>query len=529
MYRSHVLVCGGTGCSSSNSQQIIDTLNAELKANGLENEVKVVKTGCFGLCALGPIMIVYPEGSFYSEVKPENIPEIVSEHLLKGRVVKHLLYKETVSEDSDRIKSLDETQFYAKQHRVALRNCGVIDPENIDEYIAVDGYQALGKVLTEMTPQEVIDVMLASGLRGRGGAGFPTGRKWAFAAANKADQKYVCCNADEGDPGAFMDRSILEGDPHVIIEAMAIAAYAIGANHGFVYIRAEYPIAVQRLQHAIDQAREVGLLGKNILGTGFDFDMELRLGAGAFVCGEETALMTSIDGKRGEPRPRPPFPTTAGIFGKPTVLNNVETYANVCWIINHGAEAYAALGTDFINTLQSFDLNFLGINLGETPSFGLNVLMLIPILSGVTAFIPSWLSMKNNPAMLEGPGAGSMKVMLLVSPLMSLYIAFQVPAGVGMYWIFSNVFMMIQTMVLNKFYNPKEMAEKAKQEAEQRREQERLERIEAKKKARAGDAEAKERAKKQKEINRQKLAEARKRDAEKYGDVYTEVTDDDLE
>ena len=346
MYRSHVLVCGGTGCSSSNSQQIIDTLNAELKANGLENEVKVVKTGCFGLCALGPIMIVYPEGSFYSEVKPENIPEIVSEHLLKGRVVKHLLYKETVSEDSDRIKSLDETQFYAKQHRVALRNCGVIDPENIDEYIAVDGYQALGKVLTEMTPQEVIDVMLASGLRGRGGAGFPTGRKWAFAAANKADQKYVCCNADEGDPGAFMDRSVLEGDPHVVLEAMAIAGYAIGASQGYIYVRAEYPIAVHRLQVAIKQAREHGLLGKNIFGTGFDFDIDLRLGAGAFVCGEETALMTSIEGHRGEPRPRPPFPAVKGLFQKPTILNNVETYANVPQIILKGADWFASMGTE---------------------------------------------------------------------------------------------------------------------------------------------------------------------------------------
>ena len=291
-------------------------------------------------------MIVYPEGSFYSEVKPENIPEIVSEHLLKGRVVKHLLYKETVSEDSDRIKSLDETQFYAKQHRVALRNCGVIDPENIDEYIAVDGYQALGKVLTEMTPQEVIDVMLASGLRGRGGAGFPTGRKWAFAAANKADQKYVCCNADEGDPGAFMDRSVLEGDPHVVLEAMAIAGYAIGASQGYIYVRAEYPIAVHRLQVAIKQAREHGLLGKNIFGTGIDFDIDLRLGAGAFVCGEETALMTSIEGHRGEPRPRPPFPAVKGLFQKPTILNNVETYANVPQIILKGADWFASMGTE---------------------------------------------------------------------------------------------------------------------------------------------------------------------------------------
>ncbi len=345
MYRSHVLVCGGTGCSSSNSQQIIDALETEIAAAGLSDEVKVVKTGCFGLCALGPIMIIYPEGSFYSEVKPSDVPEIVQEHLLKGRIVKRLLYQETVQE-SNNVKSLNETQFYAKQNRVALRNCGVINPENIEEYIAVDGYAALGKVLTEMTPQQVIDTILASGLRGRGGAGFPTGRKWAFAAANQADQKYVCCNADEGDPGAFMDRSVLEGDPHVVLEAMAIAGYAIGASQGYIYVRAEYPIAVHRLQIAIKQAREYGLLGKDIFGTGFDFDIDLRLGAGAFVCGEETALMTSIEGHRGEPRPRPPFPAVKGLFQKPTILNNVETYANVPRIILNGADWFASMGTE---------------------------------------------------------------------------------------------------------------------------------------------------------------------------------------
>ena len=345
MYRSHVLVCGGTGCSSSNSQQIIDALETEIAAKGLSEEVKVVKTGCFGLCALGPIMIVYPEGSFYSEVKPSDVPEIVEEHLLKGRIVKRLLYKETVQEDNT-VKSLNETNFYAKQHRVALRNCGVINPENIDEYNAVDGYAALGKVLTEMTPQQVIDVILASGLRGRGGAGFPTGRKWSFAAANQADQKYVCCNADEGDPGAFMDRSVLEGDPHVVLEAMTIAGYAIGATQGYIYVRAEYPIAVHRLQIAIKQAREYGLLGKNIFGTDFSFDIDLRLGAGAFVCGEETALMTSIEGHRGEPRPRPPFPAVKGLFQKPTILNNVETYANVPQIILKGAEWFSSMGTE---------------------------------------------------------------------------------------------------------------------------------------------------------------------------------------
>ena len=344
MYRSNVLVCGGTGCTSSNSLKIVEKLKEELAAKGLEKEVNVITTGCFGLCALGPIMVVYPEGSFYSMVKIEDIPEIVEEHLLKGRIVTRLLYQETVEEDT--IKSLNKTAFYAKQKRVALRNCGVIDPEKIDDYIAQDGYAALGKVLTEMTPDEVIQTILDSGLRGRGGAGFPTGLKWKFAAANDADQKYVCCNADEGDPGAFMDRSVLEGDPHSLIEAMAIAGYAIGASKGRVYVRAEYPIAVKRLQIAIEQAREYGLLGKDIFGTGFDFELELRLGAGAFVCGEETALMTSIEGKRGEPRPRPPFPAVKGLYRKPTILNNVETYANIAQIILKGADWFASMGTE---------------------------------------------------------------------------------------------------------------------------------------------------------------------------------------
>ena len=340
-----MLVCGGTGCTSSNSEQIIERLKEEIKAQGLEKEVNVIRTGCFGLCALGPIMVVYPEGAFYSRVTPEDVPEIVSEHLLKGRIVKRLLYQETVVDDNT-TKSLNETTFYAKQMRIALRNCGVINPENIDEYIAQDGYAALGKVLTEMTPQEVIDLVLASGLRGRGGAGFPTGRKWQFAAASKAEQKYACCNADEGDPGAFMDRSVLEGDPHSVLEAMAIAGYAIGASQGYIYIRAEYPIAVKRLQIAIKQAREYGLLGKNIFDSGFDFDIDIRLGAGAFVCGEETALMTSIEGKRGEPRVRPPFPAVKGLFGKPTVLNNVETYANIPQIILKGADWFRSIGTE---------------------------------------------------------------------------------------------------------------------------------------------------------------------------------------
>lgn len=346
MYRSQVLVCGGTGCTSSGSPSIIEKLHEEIKKNGLEEEVQVVRTGCFGLCALGPIMIVYPEGCFYSAVKEEDIPEIVSEHLLKGRIVERLLYAETVTENG--IKALNDTNFYKKQHRVALRNCGVINPENINEYIARDGYQALHKVLTEMTPDEVIQTVLDSGLRGRGGAGFPTGKKWQLARTIVQDggQKYVCCNADEGDPGAFMDRSVLEGDPHVVIEAMAIAGYAIGASQGYIYVRAEYPIAVQRLQIAIDQARENGLLGKNIFSTDFDFDLGIRLGAGAFVCGEETALMTSIEGKRGEPRCRPPFPAEKGLFQRPTILNNVETYANVPQIILKGADWFASMGTE---------------------------------------------------------------------------------------------------------------------------------------------------------------------------------------
>ena len=343
-YRTHVLVCGGTGCTSSGSARIRERLEKEIEANGLSDEVCVVKTGCFGLCALGPIMIVYPEGTFYSMVQEEDIPEIVTEHLLKGNVVTHLLYEETVK--ADKIIPLNETNFYKKQHRVALRNCGVINPEKIDEYIGTGGYEALGIVLTEKKPEDVIQILLDSGLRGRGGAGFPTGLKWKFAAGNDADQKYVCCNADEGDPGAFMDRSILEGDPHAVLEAMAIAGYAIGASQGYIYVRAEYPIAVQRLEIAIEQAREYGLLGKNIFDSGFDFDIELRLGAGAFVCGEETALMTSIEGNRGEPRPRPPFPALKGLFQKPTILNNVETYANIPQIIVNGPEWFASMGTE---------------------------------------------------------------------------------------------------------------------------------------------------------------------------------------
>lgn len=344
-YRKQVLICGGTGCTSSGSKKVIKAMKKELEKQGID-DVLVVRTGCFGLCSLGPIMIVYPEGAFYSQVTPEEIPEIVSGHLAKGgKPLNKYLYAETVHSDGTAIP-LSETPFYKKQMRIALRNCGMIDPENIEEAIGANAYQALAKVLNEMTPQQVIDELLAAGLRGRGGAGFPTGRKWAFAMEQDNDIKYVCCNADEGDPGAFMDRSVLEGDPHAIIEAMTIAGYTIGSHQGYVYVRAEYPIAVSRLQIAIEQAREYGLLGKNILESGFDFDIEIRLGAGAFVCGEETALMTSIEGNRGEPRPRPPFPAIKGLFGKPTILNNVETYANIAPIILKGSEWFSSIGTD---------------------------------------------------------------------------------------------------------------------------------------------------------------------------------------
>ncbi len=362
-FKRQVLVCGGTGCTSSGSKKILEVLENEIKSNGLENDVHIVRTGCFGLCSLGPIMIVYPEGSFYARVTPEHIPQIVQEHLKGGNVVKEFLYEQTVCDDGT-IKALDETDFYRKQLRVALRNCGVIDPEKIEEYIATDGYQALAKVLTEMTPDDVIDTMLKSGLRGRGGGGFPTGRKWAFAKASVSDQKYVCCNADEGDPGAFMDRSILEGDPHSVLEAMAIAGYTIGADKGYIYVRAEYPVAVDRLKIAIAQAKEYGVLGKNIFGTDFSFDIELRLGAGAFVCGEETALMTSIEGHRGEPRPRPPFPAIKGLFEKPTILNNVETYANICQIILKGADWFAGMGTETSKGTKVFALGGKITNVG---------------------------------------------------------------------------------------------------------------------------------------------------------------------
>ena len=414
MIRSHVLICGGTGCTSSGSPALKTALEKELAAKGLTEEIKIVMTGCFGLCALGPVMIVYPDGTFYSMVTPEDIPEIVEEHLLKGRPVERLEYHEQASEDHHVVTSLSETMFYKKQKRVALRNCGVINPEDISEYIATEGYQALAKVLTEMTPDEVIQTVLDSGLRGRGGGGFPTGLKWKFACANRGQvKKYVACNADEGDPGAFMDRSILEGDPHAVIEAMAIAAYAIGADEGYVYVRAEYPIAIHRLQVAIDQAKEMGLLGENIFGTGFNFDLKIRFGAGAFVCGEETALMTSIEGNRGEPRPRPPFPAVKGLFGQPTILNNVETYANIPQIILNGAEWFSAMGTEKSKGTKVFALGGKITNTGlvEVP-MGTTLREIIEEIGGG---IPNGKKFK--AAQTGGPSGGCIPAHLIDTPI----------------------------------------------------------------------------------------------------------------
>ena len=413
MVRSHVLICGCTGCTSSGSVAVREAMAKELELAGLSDEVKIVQTGCFGLCANGPIMIIYPEGTFYSHVKVEDVKEIVEEHLLKGRLVERLLHKETDEGVAETVHSLSDTKFYKKQHRVALRNCGVINPESIDEYIGTDGYQALGKVLTEMKPQEVIDTILASGLRGRGGAGFPTGRKWQFAADQPAGKKYVVCNADEGDPGAFMDRSVLEGDPHAVIEAMAIAGYAIGADEGYIYVRAEYPIAVQRLTIAINQAREYGLLGKDIFGTGFNFDITLRLGAGAFVCGEETALLASIEGKRGEPHPRPPFPAVKGLFGKPTIINNVETLANIAQIINKGADWFASMGTEKSKGTKVFALGGKITNTGlvEIP-MGTTLREIIEDIGGG---IPNGKKFK--AAQTGGPSGGCIPASLIDTPI----------------------------------------------------------------------------------------------------------------
>ncbi|MDD6265388.1 MAG: NADH-quinone oxidoreductase subunit NuoF [Clostridia bacterium] len=414
MIRSQVLVCGGTGCTSSGSQKIKEAFENEIKAKGLEEEVKVVGTGCFGLCAVGPIVIVYPDGTFYSMISAENVPEIVEEHLLKGRPVEKYMHHEHDEAIAEKLPtSLADTTFYKKQKRVALRNCGVINPEEIDEYIALDGYQALAKVLTEMKPEDVIQTILDSGLRGRGGGGFPTGRKWSFAAAQPAGKKYVVCNADEGDPGAFMDRSILEGDPHAVLEAMAIAGYAIGADEGYIYVRAEYPIAIHRLEIAIGQAREYGLLGNDIFGTGFNFDIKLRFGAGAFVCGEETALLTSIEGNRGEPRPRPPFPAVKGLFGKPTIINNVETYANICQIILKGADWFASMGTEKSKGTKVFALGGKITNTGlvEIP-MGTTLREVVEEIGGG---IPNGKKFK--AAQTGGPSGGCIPASLFDTPI----------------------------------------------------------------------------------------------------------------
>ena len=412
-YKYTVLICGGTGCTSSGSNGIMEALKEELVKNGIEDQVKVVLTGCFGLCALGPIMIVYPEGSFYSRVEKAHVAEIVKEHLVEGNVVKKYLYEETLHGETGNLLSLNETNFYKKQHRVALRNCGVICPEDINEYIAFDGYQALAKVLTEMKPQDVIDVIKASGLRGRGGGGFPTGLKWQFAANQPAGKKYVCCNADEGDPGAFMDRSILEGDPHALIEAMTIAGYAIGADEGYVYVRAEYPIAIHRLEVAIKQAREAGMLGQDIFGTGFNFDITLRFGAGAFVCGEETALMTSIEGNRGEPRPRPPFPAVKGLFGRPTILNNVESYANIPQIILNGADWFASMGTEKSKGTKVFALG------GKITNTGLVEIPMGTTLREVVEDIGGGVpgGKKFKAAQTGGPSGGCIPASLIDTPI----------------------------------------------------------------------------------------------------------------
>ena len=415
LFRSQILICGGTGCTSSGSARLVERFEELLEQNGLTKEIKLVHTGCFGLCEAGPVVIVYPEGAFYSRVKVEDVDEIVSEHLIKGRIVQRLLYHGSVAEDNT-VKALDDVDFYRKQKRVALRNCGVIDPENIDEYIAFDGYKALQKVLTEMTPEEVIDTISKSGLRGRGGGGFPTGKKWAFAAAQPRGpeyKKYVCCNADEGDPGAFMDRSVLEGDPHAVLEAMAIAGYAIGSDQGYIYVRAEYPIAVKRLEIAIEQAREYGLLGEDIFGTGFNFNINIRLGAGAFVCGEETALMNSIQGNRGEPWPRPPFPAVRGLFGKPTILNNVETYANVCQIILNGPEWFASMGTERSKGTKVFALGGKINNTGlvEVP-MGTTLREIIYEIGGG---IPGGKSFK--AVQTGGPSGGCLPAHMLDTPV----------------------------------------------------------------------------------------------------------------
>ncbi len=410
--RKHVLICGGTGCTSSGSPALRTELEKCLVERGISDEIKIVTTGCFGLCALGPVMIVYPEGTFYSMIEKQDIPEIVDSHLIGNVPVDRLQFHEMTGDHH--VAGLADMAFYKKQRRIALRNCGVIDPLNVQEYIARDGYAALAKALTAMTPDEVIQCVLDSGLRGRGGGGFPTGLKWKFASGNRGNvKKYVACNADEGDPGAFMDRSVLEGDPHAVIEAMAIAAYAIGADEGYVYVRAEYPIAIERLQAAIDQAHEEGLLGQGILGTNFNFDLKIRLGAGAFVCGEETALMTSIEGNRGEPRPRPPFPAVKGLFGQPTILNNVETYANIPQIILNGAAWFTGMGTEKSKGTKVFAIGGKIVNTGllEVP-MGTTLREVIYDIGGG---IPNGKAFK--AVQTGGPSGGCIPASLMDTPI----------------------------------------------------------------------------------------------------------------
>ncbi|MCC8123461.1 MAG: NADH-quinone oxidoreductase subunit NuoF [Oscillospiraceae bacterium] len=413
-FKTHILVCTCETCSAAGSVAVAEELERQLKEKSLDTRVTVVRTGSLGLCDRGPVVVVYPEGTAYVQVKVPDVAEIINEHVIGGRIVKHLLHK--THEDERATTSLDDMMFFKHQKRIALRNCGIIDPENIDEYIGADGYTALTRILTEQTPpQEIIDCVKASGLRGRGGAGFSTGMKWQFAAAAESEDgiKYVCCNADEGDPGAFMDRSVLEGDPHTILEAMAIAGYAIGAHQGYIYIRAEYPVAVKRLQIAIEQAREYGLLGKNILNAGFDFDLELRLGAGAFVCGEETALLVSIEGKRGEPRNRPPFPAVKGLYQSPTLLNNVETYANITWILNNGAAAFASVGTERSKGTKVFALGGKIVNTGlvEIP-MGTTLRTIIEDIGGG---VPNGKQFK--AAQTGGPSGGCIPASLIDTPI----------------------------------------------------------------------------------------------------------------
>lgn len=411
MIRGHILVCNGKNCRRNESKDLIAAFEKELQARELDQEIKVAVMGCQGLCEEGPIMIVYPEGTTYAGLKVSDVPVIVTEHLIKGKVVRQLEYKEF--EPAETILSIRQLPFYQKQRRVALRNCGIINPESIDEYVAMNGYQALGKVLTEMTPTEVVDVVKRSGLRGRGGGGFPTGTKWEFAAASVSDKKYVCCNADEGDPGAFMDRAVLEGDPHALVEAMAIAGYAIGADEGYIYIRAEYPLAVQRIEKALAQARDYGMLGENIFGTDFNFEIDIRLGAGAFVCGEETALMTSIEGNRGEPRPRPPFPAIKGLFGKPTMLNNVETFVNIPQIILRGADWFSAMGTEKSKGTKVFALG------GKITNTGLvEIPMGMPlreIIEDIGGGVPGGKRFK--AAQSGGPSGGCIPAALIDTPI----------------------------------------------------------------------------------------------------------------